>query len=128
MKFDLNFEGKLKSSTRRVKGMNLETNAVLKIMVRQVRKGRKEVGARCRNQVTVTVERLTPLSGGKVIDTPTNGSVTTSFSCAKCPVSFGSVDFELYLVCLLLKHMDVIFGIELGRRQLRLSEDVPLEI
>lgn len=57
MKFDLNFEGKLKSSTRRVKGMNLETNAVLKIMVRQVRKGRKEVGARCRNQVTVTVER-----------------------------------------------------------------------
>lgn len=62
------------------------------------------------------VERLglvmTPLSRGMVIDTPTSGSVTTSFMCAKCPVSFGNVDFELDLVCLLLKHMDVIFGMD----------------
>jgi hypothetical protein len=32
--------------------------------------------------------------------------------CAKCPVSFGNVDFELDLVCLPLKHMDVIFGMD----------------
>jgi uncharacterized Fe-S cluster protein YjdI len=62
------------------------------------------------------VERLglvvTPLSQGMVIDTPASGSVTTSLVCAKCPVSFGNVDFELDLVCLPLKHMDVIFGMD----------------
>jgi len=62
------------------------------------------------------VERLglvvTPLSRGMVIDTPTNGSVTTSAVCAMCPVSFGCVDFKLDLVCLPLKHMDVIFGMD----------------
>jgi len=62
------------------------------------------------------VERLglvvTPLLCGMVIDTPTNGSVTTSLVCAKCPVNFGCVDFELDLVCLWLKHMDVIFGMD----------------
>jgi len=62
------------------------------------------------------VERLglvvTPLLRGMVIDTPTNGSVTTSLVCAKCPVSFGCVDFDLDLVCLPLKHMDVIFGMD----------------
>jgi len=62
------------------------------------------------------VERLdlvvTPLLRGMVIDTLANGSMTTSLVCAKCPVSFGCVDFELDLVCLLLKHMDVIFGMD----------------
>jgi len=53
---------------------------------------------------------VTPLLREMVIDTPANGSVTTSLVCAKCPVSFGCVDFELDLVCLSLKHMDVIFG------------------
>jgi len=47
-----------------------------------------------------------------VIDTLTNGSVTTSLMCAKCLVSFGNIDFELDLVCLPLKHMDVIFGMD----------------
>jgi len=54
------------------------------------------------------VERLglvvTSLSRGMVINTPANGSVTTSLVCAKCPVNFGCVDFELDLVCLPLKH------------------------
>ena len=62
------------------------------------------------------VERLnlvvTPLLRGMVIDTPTSGSMTTSLVCSKCPVNFGNVDFELDLVCLLLKHMDVIFGMD----------------
>jgi len=62
------------------------------------------------------VERLglavTPLLRGMVIDTPANGSMTTSLVCAKCPVSFGCVVFELDLVCLPLKHMDVIFGMD----------------
>jgi len=38
--------------------------------------------------------------------------VTTSLVCAKCPVSFGCVDFELDLVCSPLKHMDVIFSMD----------------
>jgi len=62
------------------------------------------------------VERLnlvvTLLLRGMVIDTPASGSVTTSLVCAKCPVHFCSVDFELDLVCLPLKHMDVIFGMD----------------
>jgi len=62
------------------------------------------------------VERLnlvvTPLLRGMVIDTPASGSVTTSSVCARCPVNFGNVDFELDLVCLPLKHMDVIFGMD----------------
>jgi len=62
------------------------------------------------------VERLnlvvTPLLRGMVINTLTSGSVTTSLVCAKCPVNFGNVDFELDLVCLPLKHMDVIFGMD----------------
>jgi hypothetical protein len=55
---------------------------------------------------------VTPLSRGMVIDTLASGSVTTSLVCAKCLVSFGNVDFELDLVCLPLKHMDVIFGMD----------------
>ena len=55
---------------------------------------------------------VTSLLRGMVIDTPTNGSVTTSLVCVKCPVSFGCVDFELDLVCLPLKYMDVIFGMD----------------
>jgi len=66
--------------------------------------------------VSSCVERLdlvvTSLLRGMVIDTPTNGSVNTFLVCAKCPVSFGCVDFELDLVCFPLKHMDVIFGMD----------------
>jgi len=62
------------------------------------------------------VERLnlvvTPLLRGMVIDTPTSGSVTTSLMCARCPINFGNVDFELDLVCLPLKHMYVTFGMD----------------
>jgi len=32
--------------------------------------------------------------------------------CAKCPVNFGNVNFELDLVCLSLVDMDVIFGMD----------------
>ena len=42
---------------------------------------------------------VTPLLRGMVIDTLANGLVTTSLVCAKCPVNFGCVDFELDLIC-----------------------------
>jgi hypothetical protein len=55
---------------------------------------------------------LTPMLRGMVIDTPTNGSVTTSLVCDKCLVSFGNIDFVLDLVCFPLFHIDVIFGMD----------------
>jgi hypothetical protein len=55
---------------------------------------------------------LTPLLRGMVMDTPADGSVTTSLVCAKCPVNFVNVDFELDLVCLPLVYMDVIFNMD----------------
>ena len=50
---------------------------------------------------------MSPMLRGKIIDTLTNGLVTTFLVCVKCPVNFGNVDFELDLVCLPLAHMDV---------------------
>ena len=38
--------------------------------------------------------------------------MTTSLVCAKCPVNFGCVDFELDFVYLPLKHIDVIFRMD----------------
>ena len=55
---------------------------------------------------------LSPMLRGMIIDTPTNGSVTTSFVCLKCPVNFGNVDFALDFVCLPLVHINVILGID----------------
>jgi len=43
---------------------------------------------------------------GMIIDTPVNGSVTTSLVSVKYPVNFGNVDFALDLVCLPLVHME----------------------
>ena len=36
---------------------------------------------------------LSSLNGEMVIDTPAKGSVTTSFVCAKCPLSIFDIDF-----------------------------------
>jgi len=55
---------------------------------------------------------MSPMSRGMVIYTPSNGSVTNSLVCVKCPVNFGNVHFVLDLVCLPLDHMDVILGID----------------
>jgi len=75
-----------------------------------------DIGATHSFLSTSCVERLnlvvTPLSQGMVIDTPASGWVTTYLACAKCPINIGNVDFELDLVCLPLKHMDVIFGMD----------------
>jgi len=70
---------------------------------------RSFISASCVERLNLVV---TPLLRGTVIDTPASGLVTTSLVCAKCPVNFGNVDFELDLVCLPLKHMDVIFGMD----------------
>lgn len=54
---------------------------------------------------------LTPMLRVVVIDTTTNGSVTTSLVSVKYPVNFSNMDIELDLVCFPLVHMDVIFGV-----------------
>jgi hypothetical protein len=48
---------------------------------------------------------------GMVIDTPANGSVTTSLVCLNYPLNFGDVDFKMDLTCLPLEQMDVIFDL-----------------
>jgi len=45
-----------------------------------------------------------------VVETPAKGSVTTSIVCLKCPLSMFGRDFEVDLVCLPLRGMDVILG------------------
>jgi hypothetical protein len=45
-----------------------------------------------------------------IIDTPANGSLTTSLVCLSCSLNFGDVDIKMDIFCLPLKHMDAIFG------------------
>ena len=45
-----------------------------------------------------------------VVDSPAKGSVTTSFVCAKCPLSIFDRYFVIDLVCLPLRGLDVILG------------------
>ena len=53
---------------------------------------------------------LSSLNGEMVVDTPAKGSVTTSFVCLKCPLSIFDRDFVVDLVCLPLRGLDVILG------------------
>ncbi|XP_058764609.1 uncharacterized protein LOC131638064 [Vicia villosa] len=53
---------------------------------------------------------LSAMDGEMVIDTPAKGSVTTSLVCLKCPVSIFDKDFLIYSVCLSLRGLDVILG------------------
>ena len=50
------------------------------------------------------------MNGDMVVDTPVKGSVTTSFVCLKCPLSIFDRDFVVDLVCLPLRGLDVILG------------------
>ncbi|XP_050918518.1 uncharacterized protein LOC127135938 [Lathyrus oleraceus] len=45
-----------------------------------------------------------------VIDTPINGSVTTSLVCLNCPLTIYSKDFGVDLICLPLSELYVILG------------------
>src|SRR3954468_4313218 len=45
-----------------------------------------------------------------IIDTPASGSVTTSSACLNCPVDIFGREFGMDLVCLPLKQLDVILG------------------
>ena len=50
------------------------------------------------------------MNGEMVVETPAKGSMTTSLVCLKCPLSMFGRDFEVDLVCLPLRGMDVILG------------------
>lgn len=50
------------------------------------------------------------MNGNMVIDTPTNGSVTTSLVCLKYPLTIYGREFGVDLVCLTLSQLDVILG------------------
>ena len=51
---------------------------------------------------------MSPMLRGMVIDTPVNGSMTTSLVCLNFPLNFGDVDFKMDLMFLPLEQMDVI--------------------
>ena len=53
---------------------------------------------------------LSSLDGEMIVDTPAKGSVTTSFVCAKCPLSIFDGDFVVDLICFPLRGLDVILG------------------
>ena len=50
------------------------------------------------------------LSKEMVIDTPSMGSVTTSFVCLNCPLTIVGRDFGVDLICLPLGELDIILG------------------
>ena len=53
---------------------------------------------------------LSSLNGEMVVYTPAKGSVTTSSVCVKRPLSIFDRDFIVDLVCLSLRGLDVILG------------------
>ena len=53
---------------------------------------------------------MSPMLRGMTIDTPINGSMTTSLVCLNCSLNFGDVGFKMDLICLPLEHMDIIFS------------------
>ncbi|XP_050885333.1 uncharacterized protein LOC127089884 [Lathyrus oleraceus] len=54
--------------------------------------------------------KLYVMGGSMVINTPTNGSVTTSWVCLNCPLTIYGKSFGMDLVCLPLNQIDVILG------------------
>ncbi|XP_050895586.1 uncharacterized protein LOC127102229 [Lathyrus oleraceus] len=54
--------------------------------------------------------KLSPLVGSMVIDTPTNGSVTTALVCLSCPFIIYGKNFAMDLVCLPLHQINIILG------------------
>lgn len=53
---------------------------------------------------------VSPMNGEMVVETPSNGSVTTSRVCLSCPLSMYGRNFAVDLICLPLRGMDVILG------------------
>lgn len=51
---------------------------------------------------------LSYMVGNMIIDTPANGSVTTSWVCLKCLLTIYGKSFGMDLVCLSLNQLDVI--------------------
>lgn len=55
---------------------------------------------------------VSSMNGSMVIDTPANGSLTTSLLCLNCPLKFFGKDFRMDLVFLSLSQLDVILGMK----------------
>ncbi|XP_058733352.1 uncharacterized protein LOC131604960 [Vicia villosa] len=61
-------------------------------------------------QTTSEDALLSSINGEMVVDTPAKGSVTTSLVCLKCPMSIFDRDFVVDFICLSLRGLDVILG------------------
>ncbi|XP_058746182.1 uncharacterized protein LOC131619056 [Vicia villosa] len=53
---------------------------------------------------------MSPMDDSMVIDTPSSGSVTTTFVCKGCPLTIFDKSFMMDLVCLPLHQINVILG------------------
>ncbi|MCH95950.1 cellular nucleic acid-binding protein, partial [Trifolium medium] len=54
--------------------------------------------------------RVSAMSGSMVIDTPANGSVTTTMVCVNCHLTIYGKHFGMDLVCIPLSKLDVFLG------------------
>nr|KYP33123.1 Gag polyprotein [Cajanus cajan] len=55
---------------------------------------------------------VSSLSFELIVETPTGGSVSTSYVCLKCPLSIDGINFMVDLICLPLSQLDVILGMD----------------
>lgn len=65
------------------------------------------ISAECASRLNLEVSAT---SGSLVIDTPTNGSMTTLLVCLNCPLTIYGRDFGVDLFCFPLIKLDVILG------------------
>lgn len=54
--------------------------------------------------------KLSSMDGNMIVDTPTLGSVITSWVYLNCPLTIYGKSFGMDLVCLPLRNLDVILG------------------
>lgn len=72
---------------------------------------------------------MSSINGSIVIDTLTNGSLTTSLVCLNYPLNFFGKDFWIGLICFPLSQLDVILGmtwIELNHVQINYFDNTML--
>ncbi|XP_050889250.1 uncharacterized protein LOC127094465 [Lathyrus oleraceus] len=65
------------------------------------------VSTKCVKRLNLEVSAM---NDNMVLDTPYNGSVTTSLVCVNCPLTIYDRDFWIDLVCLPLSKLDFIMG------------------
>jgi hypothetical protein len=80
-------------------------NSILLIAIIDIGATHCFIAADCALRLSLDVS---PMNGEMVVETPSNGSVTTSRVCLSCSLSMYGRDFVVDLICLPSRGMDVI--------------------